>query len=123
MKSKSSKPLRGERNSPERGGRAPLSGERLHRDPNAGNGSSAANSEGVEHLHIEGGDSQFARELSDHVRGNFNPIVSRAQQKAMYAAKAGHSTLGIPQKVGADFVAAGPASSHLPARKRKRSGY
>ena len=27
----------------------------------------------------------------------------------MYAAKAGNSTLGIPQKVGADFVAATPA--------------
>ena len=36
------------------------------------------------------------------------PILSRAQQKAMYAAKAGKSTLGIPQSVGADFVAAGP---------------
>lgn len=34
------------------------------------------------------------------------PSVSRNQQKAMFAAAAGHSTLGIPQKVGADFVAA-----------------
>lgn len=47
-------------------------------------------------------------------------IVSEAQRRAMYAAKAGHSTLGIPQKVGADFVAAGPASSNLPKRKKQK---
>lgn len=46
------------------------------------------------------------------------PIVSEAQRRAMYAAKAGHSTLGIPKSVGTDFVAAGPASSHLPERKK-----
>jgi hypothetical protein len=34
------------------------------------------------------------------------PIVSQAQRGAMYAAKAGNSTLGIPQSVGAEFVAA-----------------
>ena len=34
----------------------------------------------------------------------------------MYAAKAGKSTLGIPQKVGAEFVAAGPKPGKLPAR-------
>lgn len=34
------------------------------------------------------------------------PDVSRAQQRAMFAAKEGHSTLGIPQKVGAEFAAA-----------------
>ena len=34
------------------------------------------------------------------------PPVSQAQRRAMYAAAAGHSTLGIPQKVGAEFVAA-----------------
>jgi hypothetical protein len=47
------------------------------------------------------------------------PSVSRAQQKAMHAAAAGNSTLGIPQSVGEDFSAAdharGPAK--LPARK------
>lgn len=37
------------------------------------------------------------------------PILSKAQQGAMYAAAAGNSTLGIPKSVGADFVAAGPA--------------
>ena len=49
------------------------------------------------------------------------PSVSRAQQRAMFAAKAGHSTLGIPQKVGADFanadIARGPKK--LPARAAK----
>lgn len=47
------------------------------------------------------------------------PSVSRAQQKAMHAAAAGNSTIGIPQSVGEDFAAAdharGPAK--LPARK------
>jgi hypothetical protein len=49
------------------------------------------------------------------------PIVSDAQQRAMYAAKAGNSTLGIPKSVGADFVAAGPKGgsfAKLPARKK-----
>lgn len=44
------------------------------------------------------------------------PIKSEAQRRAMYAAKAGKSTLGIPQKVGEEFVASGPASSKLPTR-------
>lgn len=85
-------------------------------------GNAAANAQGVEHLHILGERPEVAKELASMCEhdGNYNPIVSRAQQRAMYAAKSGHSTLGIPQKVGADFVAAGPASSHLPARKRKR---
>ena len=48
------------------------------------------------------------------------PIVSEAQRRAMYAAKAGHSTLGIPKDVGADFVAAGPASSNLPKKVGKK---
>lgn len=47
------------------------------------------------------------------------PSVSRAQQKAMHAAAAGNSTIGIPQSVGEDFSEAdherGPAK--LPARK------
>ena len=50
------------------------------------------------------------------------PYVSEAQRRAMYAAKAGNSTLGIPKKVGADFVAAGPASGKLPERKTKPLG-
>jgi hypothetical protein len=47
------------------------------------------------------------------------PIVSQQQRKAMYAAAAGKSTLGIPQSVGKDFVAAGPASGDLPKKKKK----
>jgi len=34
------------------------------------------------------------------------PSVSRAQNAAMHAAEEGESTLGIPQAVGAEFVAA-----------------
>lgn len=45
------------------------------------------------------------------------PVVSEAQRRAMYAAKEGHSTLGIPQKVGADFIAATPPGKKLPQRK------
>jgi hypothetical protein len=47
------------------------------------------------------------------------PPVSQAQRAAMYAAKAGKSTLGIPQKVGAEFVAADP-DGKLPARVGKQ---
>jgi hypothetical protein len=36
------------------------------------------------------------------------PPVSEAQRKAMYAAKAGKSTLGIPKSIGAEFVKADP---------------
>lgn len=34
------------------------------------------------------------------------PPVSQAQRRAMYAAAAGKSTLGIPKKVAEEFVAA-----------------
>jgi hypothetical protein len=34
----------------------------------------------------------------------------------MYAAKEGKSTLGIPKKVGEDFIAATPAGVKLPKR-------
>jgi hypothetical protein len=41
---------------------------------------------------------------------------SQAQRGAMYAAAAGKSTLGIPPKVGAEFVA-GDTGGKLPAKK------
>lgn len=44
------------------------------------------------------------------------PAVSKAQLRAMYAAKEGHSTLGIPKSVGADFVSATPGASGLPEK-------
>lgn len=37
-----------------------------------------------------------------------DPPVSESQRKAMFAAKSGNSTLGIPQKVGAEFAKADP---------------
>jgi hypothetical protein len=43
------------------------------------------------------------------------PPVSQKQRAAMAAAKAGKSTLGIPKKVGADFMAADPGGK-LPMR-------
>lgn len=84
----------------------------------------AANAQGVEHLHIKGERPEVSKELVEHVsEGNtFNPIVSKAQQRAMYAAAAGHSTLGIPAKVGKDFVGAGAKGGsfkRLPSRKGK----
>jgi len=46
------------------------------------------------------------------------PIVSEAQRRAMYSAAAGKSTLGIPKKVGKEFVAAGKAKAKLPERAK-----
>lgn len=52
------------------------------------------------------------------------PVESQAQRRAMYAAKEGHSTLGIPKKVGAEFVKASHGIRGLPEyvhrRKMKR---
>lgn len=48
------------------------------------------------------------------------PIVSQQQRKAMYAAAAGKSTLGIPKSVGQGFVAAGPTSANLPKKAPKK---
>lgn len=49
------------------------------------------------------------------------PIKSEAQQKAMYAATAGKSTLGIPKKVAKEYIKAGPASKNLPKRVPKKA--
>jgi hypothetical protein len=49
------------------------------------------------------------------------PIKSNAQLGAMYAAAAGKSTLGIPKKVGKEFVKAGKAQPNLPKTVAKRS--
>jgi hypothetical protein len=49
------------------------------------------------------------------------PYESKAQKGAMFAAAAGKSTLGIPKKVGKEFVKAGPASNKLPNKVSKRA--
>jgi hypothetical protein len=46
------------------------------------------------------------------------PPVSEAQRRAMFAAKAGHSTLGIPKSVGKEFADSDPGGK-LPKRKKK----
>ncbi len=46
------------------------------------------------------------------------PPVSQQQRKAMYAAKAGKSTLGIPKSVGAEFVKADKGGK-LPRKVKK----
>lgn len=48
------------------------------------------------------------------------PMKSQAQRGAMYAAKAGKSTLGIPKSVGAEFVKSDKGGK-LP-RKVKKGG-
>lgn len=45
------------------------------------------------------------------------PATSQRQYRAMQAAAHGHSTLGIPSKVGREFVQATPSPGALPARK------
>lgn len=52
------------------------------------------------------------------------PPVSEKQRRAMYAAAAGRSTLGIPRAVGREFVEADKGGK-LPLRKkptRRRGG-
>jgi len=49
------------------------------------------------------------------------PIKSKAQLGAMYAAAEGKSTLGIPKKVGKEFVKAGKAKPNLPQKVIKRA--
>ena len=46
-----------------------------------------------------------------------DPPTSEAQRKAMWAAKSGHSTLGIPKSVGAEFAKADPGGK-LPAKAK-----
>ena len=50
------------------------------------------------------------------------PAVSQRQFRAMQAAKHGRSTLGIPAKVGREFVAATGSAKGLPKRKRRLTG-
>ena len=45
------------------------------------------------------------------------PPVSEKQRRAMFAAKEGRSTLGIPRAVGREFIAADKGGK-LPLRKR-----
>lgn len=45
--------------------------------------------------------------------------VSQAQRRAMFAAKAGHSTLDIPKDVGAEYAGNDPGGK-LPEYKHKK---
>ena len=49
------------------------------------------------------------------------PIKSKAQQGAMYAAAEGKSTLGIPKKVGKEFIKSGLAKPNLPQKVMKKA--
>ena len=48
------------------------------------------------------------------------PVVSEAQRRAMGAAAAGKSTLGIPAKVGQEFLDATPKGQKLPERAPRK---
>ena len=48
------------------------------------------------------------------------PVVSQQQRRAMYAAASGHSTLGIPAKVGREFVESSHGIKGLPKYKHKK---
>lgn len=50
------------------------------------------------------------------------PVVSERQRRAMYAAQEGKSTLGIPAKVGKEFIEATPKGKKFPetAPKQKK---
>jgi hypothetical protein len=45
------------------------------------------------------------------------PSVSKAQSRAMFAAAAGHGTLGIPQNVGKDY-----ANADIARARRQSAG-
>jgi hypothetical protein len=49
------------------------------------------------------------------------PVQSKDQLKAMFAAAAGKSTLGIPKKVGKEFIKAGKAKPNLPQKVMKKA--
>jgi hypothetical protein len=49
------------------------------------------------------------------------PSVSESQRRAMHAAAAGKSTLGIPKKVGKEFVKADKGGS-LPEKIKPKEG-
>lgn len=51
------------------------------------------------------------------------PMKSKAQNRAMHAAASGHSTLGIPKKVGKEFVKAQHGKAlpkKLPNHKKRK---
>jgi len=48
------------------------------------------------------------------------PAKSKAQFRAMAAAKSGKSTLGIPKSVGKEFVGATKSVKSLPEKSKKK---
>lgn len=54
-----------------------------------------------------------------------DPPVSQAQNRAMRAAAGGHSTLGIPQSVGQEYVKSthGHHLGHLPEHVKHKKGH
>ena len=50
------------------------------------------------------------------------PVKSKAQQRAMGAAAGGNSTLGIPQSVGEEMLAATPPGKPLPPKAPPKKG-
>jgi hypothetical protein len=60
--------------------------------------------------------------LADQSEDTNMPFRSKAQQGAMYAAAAGNSTIGIPQKAASSFIADSPKpGKNLPKHVKKRA--
>jgi len=51
------------------------------------------------------------------------PIVSRSQQRAMYAAASGKGQAGIPKKIAREYIEATPKSAYadLPERAKRQA--
>jgi hypothetical protein len=49
------------------------------------------------------------------------PVKSKAQERAMYAAAEGKSTLGIPKKVAKEYISAGREKKNLPERVKSNA--
>lgn len=50
------------------------------------------------------------------------PVKSKMQRRAMYAAAAGKSKLGIPAAVGKEFIAASHGMTKMPKRVKHKIG-
>ena len=60
--------------------------------------------------------------LAQRLNMTTDPPVSQAQRAAMHAAASGHSTIGIPQKVGKEFSDADKGGK-LPEHKEAKDGF
>lgn len=74
-----------------------------------------------DHVHTAECDSKVPSMMKKSKEPFGKPFASEDQRKAMYAAAEGNSTIGIPKKVGKEFVEAskGQDTSDLPKKVKK----